>query len=235
MPWNLLILPLIGGYYILTRCYIFKFHQKRLDRERLIFESVLLGIGLMVATYLLRVIIEIFATDIVNVLYTYSPFDQQYFLTSLISVLLAILFTAIYNKISEDEKWIKKSIIDVGNEFETLMKFSFEEESLLQFTLSNNKIYIAWVKELPIPSVSPYVRVIPAISGYRDEQKRTEFTTHYLSVYASYIKEGIVKYIDELNTDLIIDITDIVTVSNFDPKMYKRFSEQFQESETKAE
>jgi len=235
MPWNLLILPLLGGYYILTRCHIFKFHQQRLDRQRLIFESVLLGIGLMVGTYLLRVLIEVITPDLISLLYRYSPFDQQYFLTSLISVLFAIIFTKVYNRISEDEKWIKRSITDVGNEFETLMKFSFEEESLLQFTLSNDKIYIAWVKELPIPSVSPYVRIIPAISGYRDNQKRTEFTTHYLSVYASYIKEGTVRYIDELNTDLIIDITDIVTVSNFDPKMYKRFREQSQEIEPTTE
>lgn len=226
MPWNLLILPLIGGYYILTRCYIFKFHQQRLDRQRLIFESVFIGVSLMVGTYILRIIVELFALDLINVLYSYSPFNQKYFITSLSSVVFAIIFTHLYNKISEDEKWIKKSIVDVGNEFETLMKFSFENNSLIQFTLTNNKIYIAWVKELPIPSVSPYVRVIPAISGFRDEQKRTEFTTHYLSVYSSYIKEGKIKYIDELNTDLIIDITDIVTVSNFDPKMYKRFREQ---------
>lgn len=233
MPWNLLILPLVGGYYILTRCYIFKFHQQRLDRQRLIFESVLIGIALMVGTYLLRILFNLLASDLVSVIYSYSPFEQRYSLTSLFSVLFAICFTYIYNKTSEDEKWIKRSIVDVGNEFEALMKFSFEENSLIQFTLTNNKFYIAWVKELPIPSVSPYVRVIPAISGYRDEQRRTEFTTHYLSVYSSYIKDGTVKYIDELNTDLIIDITDVVTVSNFDPKMYKRFREQGEEQETK--
>lgn len=43
MPWNLLVLPLAAAYYILTRCDLLKYKQQRLDRQRLIFESVLLG------------------------------------------------------------------------------------------------------------------------------------------------------------------------------------------------
>ncbi|CAA0189883.1 conserved membrane hypothetical protein [Tenacibaculum maritimum] len=227
MPWNLLILPLVGGYFILTKCYIFKFHQQRLDRQRLIFESVLLGIALIVSTYLIRIFFVKLTPDLIDIVHSYSPFKQPFALTSLISVGIAIFFTIIYNKFSEDKKWIRKAIDDVGNEFESLMKYSFDEESLLQFTLNNDKIYIAWVKELPIPSISPYVRIIPAISGYRKgDKKQVEFTTHYLSVYASYIKEGVVKYVDDLNTDLILDISDITTVSNFDPEMYKKFQEQ---------
>ena len=68
--------------------------------------------------------------------------------------------------------------------------------------------------------------MIPAISGYRKDKKQVEFTIHYLSVYASYIKEGTIKYVDDLNTDLILDLSDITTVSNFDPGMYKKFQEQ---------
>lgn len=226
MPWNLLILPLVGGYYVLTRCYWFKFHQQRLDRQRLIFESVLCGIGLLLFTYIIRAIIEYFAKDFISFLYQYSPFDQPYALTSFTSLIFAILFTCIVNWRSDNVKWIKKSIDDVGNEFEALMKFSFEEKSLVQFTLDNNKVYIAWVKELPIPSISTYIRVIPAISGYRNEEGRLILTTHYLSVYASYIEDGVVRYIDDLNTDLILDISNIVSVSNFDPKMYEKFNER---------
>jgi hypothetical protein len=226
MPWNLLILPLVGGYFILTKCFIFKFHQQRLDRQRLIFESVLLAIALTVSTYLIRILFIKLTPDLINIIHSHSPFDQPFALTSLISVGVAILFTLIYNKFSEDKKWIRKAIDDVGNEFESLMKYSFDEESLLQFTLNNDKIYIAWVKELPITSISPYVRVIPAISGYRKDKKQVEFTAHYLSVYASYIKDGTIKYVDDLNTDLILDISNITTVSNFDPKMYEKFQDQ---------
>ena len=46
MPWNLLLLNLVAGYYLLTRSHYFKFEQQRLDRQRLIFESILLGVAL---------------------------------------------------------------------------------------------------------------------------------------------------------------------------------------------
>lgn len=227
MPWNLLILPLVAGYYLLTRCYIFKFHQQRLDRQRLIFESVLLGIGVAIITYTVRLTFLNFLPDVFNVIHKYSPFEQPYALTSLLSIGFSIALTHTYNKFSSDKKWIKRAIKDVGNELEILMKYSLVEEALMQFTLTNGKFYVAWVKELPIPSISNYVRIIPALSGYRTaETKEFKFTTHYLSVYSDYIRAGRVKNIEDLNTDIVIDITDIVTVSNFDVEMYEKFSTQ---------
>ena len=107
MPWNLLILPLVGGYFILTKCFIFKFHQQRLDRQRLIFESVLLAIALIVSTYLIRILFIKLTLDLIH---SYAPFKQPFALTSLISIGVAIVFTLIYNKLSEDKKWIRKAI-----------------------------------------------------------------------------------------------------------------------------
>ncbi len=58
MPWNLLLLPLVAGYYIFTRSYFFKFKQQRLDQQRLIFESIIWAVIASVTTYLLRLIYE---------------------------------------------------------------------------------------------------------------------------------------------------------------------------------
>ena len=224
MPWNLLILPLVAGYYLLTRCNYFKFHQQRLDRQRLIFESVLLGLGIFIFTYTVRFLISLILPFLIPSIYSLFPFKQPYAITSFVTVVIAIFATWVINVFTDDRTWIKKSIEDVGNEFELLMDYSFSKKSLIQFTLDNNKFYIAWVKELPIPSISNYVRVIPAMSGYRNESKEFIFTTHYLSIYAEYIKEGKVKNINDLNTDLIIDITNVISVSNFDSEMHKRFN-----------
>ena len=75
MPWNLLILPLVAGYYLLTRSYYFKYEQQRLDRQRLIFESVLLGVALAVFTYIIRIIAESFppTKEIILVIYDFLP------------------------------------------------------------------------------------------------------------------------------------------------------------------
>ena len=90
--------------------------------------------------------------------------------------------------------------------------------------MDTDKFYIAWVKELPIPTVSNYIRVIPVFSGYRDVQKKLIFTTHYLDVYSEYVEEVKFQSLYELDVDLIITLDNLVTVSYFDIEMYERFN-----------
>lgn len=75
-----------------------------------------------------------------------------------------------------------------------------------------------------MPFKSNYIRIIPVYSGYRDDKKELVFTTQYLSVYSSYIEDGTIRSIDELETDLVIKAESIKTVSYFDLEMYKRFN-----------
>ncbi|AKP51555.1 hypothetical protein [Cyclobacterium amurskyense] len=159
MPWNLLILPLLGGYYLLFRFNKFKFKQQRLDRQRLVFDTILIGTWLLFFSFI-----------------------------------------------------------------ELLLRSSFKDAKLLEFTLDTDKFYIAWVKELPIPTVSNYIRVIPVFSGYRDVQKKLVFTTHYLDVYSEYVEEVKFQSLYELDVDLIITLDNLVTVSYFDIEMYERFN-----------
>lgn len=225
MPWNLLLLPLVAGYYIFTKSYFFKFKQQRLDQQRLVFESIILAVAASLITYSVRLVYESVASpEFQNIVYNAIPIKSSYTGTSLSILLLSITFTEISNLFLDEKKRIIKAIKAIGNEFELQLKSSFTDNKLLLFTLNNGKIYIAWVKELPIPSVSKYVRIIPIISGYRDDQKNVVFTTHYLSVYGEYIKDGKVKSIAELNTDVILNSDDIITVSFFDSEMYKVFN-----------
>lgn len=225
MPWNLLLLPLVAGYYIFTKSYFFKFKQQRLDQQRLVFESIILAVAASLITYSVRLVYESVASpEFQNIVYNAIPIKSSYTGTSLSILLLSITFTEISNLFLDEKKRIIKAIKAIGNEFELQLESSFTDNKLLLFTLNNGKIYIAWVKELPIPSVSKYVRIIPIISGYRDDQKNVVFTTHYLSVYGEYIKDGKVKSIAELNTDVILNSDDIITVSFFDSEMYKVFN-----------
>lgn len=226
MPWNLLILPLVGGYYIISRFNGYKFFQQRLDRQRLIFDSILCGIIILGITIIIRYIFELFASDFIQLLYQYLPLKIPYIGTTIFSFIFSIVFTEIGNLTfcSDRKKQIEKSIKKVGNEFETLLRSSFKDSKLLEFTLDTDKVYIAWVKELPIPTVSNYIRVVPVFSGYRDTTKQLKFTTNYLSVYSEYVREGKIKEIYDLDVDLIITLDNLVTVSYFDIEMYERFN-----------
>lgn len=224
MPWNLLLLPLISGYYILTRFYPFKYRQQRLDRQRLIFESILISVVFSVIIYLIRIIIENYNYQFCNNMYIKIPFKTPFLGTSLVILVSSILLTEIVNIFLDKEKYINKAIKSVGNEFELLLRSSFEYKKMLQVSLKNGKVYIVWVKELPIPTISNYIRVIPLVSGYRNNEMEVIYTTHYLKVYAEYIEEGVTSDIEELDIDLVINIGEIVNISYFDSDMHKRFN-----------
>lgn len=224
MPFDLLLFPLSGGYYIFMRFHYTRFLQQRLDRQRLLFNSIITGVILVILTYFLRIIVESIYPPIVSVLYSALPFHTPYFGTASFSLFFALFITELSNRIFKKKKAIEFAISLIGNEFELLLKSSIEYNRLLQITLDNDKFYIGWAKELPIPSESNYVRITPAFSGYRNEKKNLVFTTQYLTVYSSYVEEGKIKSIYELNSDIVIKTDNILSANFFDGSMYEKFN-----------
>lgn len=224
MPFNLLLFPLIGGYYILIRFEYLRYRQYRLENQRVLLNSAMLGIFLLGACLLVRSVLLVIFPQMVAAISDFLPVKTPFFGTASMSLVVAILATEIANKFINREKAIRHALTAVGNEFELLLSTSFTDGHLLQFTLSNNKFYIGWVKELPKPFTTNYIRITPAFSGYRDEKKELIFTTQYLSVYATYIDEGAVANIGDLKTDLVIKVDTISSVSFFDINMYSRFN-----------
>lgn len=231
MPFNLLIFPLAGGYYFFVRFYYFKYLQHRSDSQRLLFNSVIAGIFLLIVTYVIRVLAEVICPSWIEAVYRLLPIRLPYFGTSIVAFLFAIAVTEITNALTKREDAIRKAIGRVGNELEILLMQSFNDAEIMQFTLRNDKFYVGWVTELPLPSKSNYVKIMPAISGYRNERKQLVFTTEYLGVYASYVKEGKIKDISELKTNVILKLDEIVSANLFNIEMYERFNGNFAESQ----
>lgn len=223
MPFNLLIFPLAGGYYFFVRFHYFKYIQHRADSQRLLFNSVIAGIALLIVCYFLQVLAEIILPGCIHAMALWLPIQIPYFGISIFTFLFAIAVTEITNAFTKKINAVSKAIERVGNELEILFMQSFKTNALMQITLKNNKFYIGLVTELPLPSKSNYVKIIPMLSGYRDEKKELVFTTEYLGVYASYVREGKVKDIFELKTNIIIKIEEIITANLFDMEMYERF------------
>lgn len=224
MPFNLLLFPLIGGYYILIRFEYLRYRQYRLENQRVLLNSAMLGIFLLGACLIIRTFLLTVAPEAVSMISNALPLKTPFFGTASMSLVVAILATEIANKFISREKAIQHALTAVGSEFELILSTSFSNAHLLQFTLNNNKFYIGWVKELPKPFTTNYIRITPAFSGYRDDKKELVFTTQYLSVYATYIEEGAVANIGDLKTDLVIKVDTITSVSFFDINMYSRFN-----------
>ncbi|WP_432713008.1 hypothetical protein [Pedobacter sp.] len=224
MPFNLLIFPLVGGYYILIRFALFRYVQYRLEIQRVLLNSAFAGIILLVCCFILRAIINIILPDFTAFISEHLPVRTPFFGTTSFSLIVAVIATEIGNLFINRKKAIKMSLQKSGNEFELLMSSSFFDAHLLQFTMDSGKVYIGWVKELPKPFTTSYIRITPAFSGYRNEKKELIFTTQYLTVYASYIADGSVQDTNALKTDLVLKVDKINSASFFDLDMYKRFN-----------
>jgi hypothetical protein len=224
---NLFIFPILGGYYILIRSELFRYRQQRLEPQKLIFNSFLGGIILIIVAWVLTGLITYVFPTHVEVIKSYYPLKQQaYFGTCISSFFMSILFTEISNLVVNKDKRVSRAINKIGNEFERLCESCYRNIDLIQITLKNEKVYVGIVKALPIPSHSNYLRILPVYSGYRHKDtKKLEFTTQYLDVYATYVQSGEVYDIRDL-TNLVIKIDEIISASKFDIEMYDRFLKQ---------
>jgi hypothetical protein len=224
MPFNLLLFPLVGGYYILIRFEYLRYVQYRLESQRILLNSAFAGIILLVTCFMMRAIVNIFFPEFILYLSDQLPVKAPYFGTTSLSLIVAVVATEIANLFVDRKKAIRKSLKKSGNELELLLSASFFDAHLLQFTMDGGKVYIGWVKELPKPFTTNYINITPAFSGYRNENKELVFTTQYLTVYASYIADGSVSDHSELKTDLVLKVDKINSASFFDMDMYKRFN-----------
>lgn len=104
MPWNLLILPLVAGYYLLTRFNYFKYKQQRLDKQRLIFDSVLLAILLISFTFLVRLLIELKFHNLIDYIHSSLNITTPYLGTAFSTLIISILIAEIGNRTTHKDR-----------------------------------------------------------------------------------------------------------------------------------
>lgn len=223
MPFNLLLFPLVGGYFIITRCEHYKYINQRVDRQVLLFNSALVGIFLLLISFIIcTVLTNVFREQTIYIKENFFPIQERYFGTSLVSFFIALPITYVSNWITRKATALGTAIDRIGNELELLFKLSCTEGQLIQITLKNDKVYVGWVELLPKPQ-GPYVKIIPATSGYRDEKKGLHLTINYTHVYSDYIRKGKIRDIGELQMSLIIKVEEILSASRFDFEIFERF------------
>ncbi len=222
MPFNLLLFPIVGGYYFLVRSNLFRFLHQRIDRQKLLFNSIIAGVFLLIAAFFVSAS-AIYLFPQLNDVKDYFPVKDNYSGTTVLSFFLGIFLAEIGNKFIDRKRCIRRAIKDIGNEFELLLDSCADQEELIQITLKNDKFYIGWVKTLPLPQHSSYIGIAPAFSGYRDkETKQLNFTSQYLEVYSTYIRNGEATDIRTL-TNLVIKMDEVLSANKFDIDMYERF------------
>lgn len=236
MPYNILILPLCAGYFILVYSLLFKYNIQRFHQRRLLFESIISAIIIVVSAFILRTLIELLFPKVIPWFLeklNFVPIEKpDYFWTAffscIIAVILVLLSNFIIKKCYGNYKPIIWAIRKNGDELEKLFERSAAEGKIMQLTLKNNKVYIGFCETIPEPQKTNYLVISPVLSGYRDsETKKIEITTNYFEIIDHYVEnlDDITTSV-ELNTDITIKRDEILTASIYEQEIYDMFNNQ---------
>lgn len=262
MPFNQLLLPLIGGFLLVNFTHILSYWTSRQGREQLIFASALAGFIALVAARVIIVPLKstLFGQMLGGAIYSFAPYPGIG--TALAAFLLCLVLRVWINWVwptDEAARWLYGT--STYNSLERIFFYSalpvadgksksFMRELGTRMTLGavtrlwavvrrknapkvdgkkidplpvllsmkDRKVYVGWLEWIPPlrANDSPYLRIFPVWSGYRDKDSLRVVPTE--------------NYSDETfgDSDMlrvkIIRTDELANASLFDPKVFDRFS-----------
>lgn len=188
MPFNLLLLPLLGGYIVANFGNLSKFIVLRSDGHRLLFYSSLAGVGLLIIATILHallvdIVLALEAEWLCDGWHRMVPFS--YSGIALLSLLLAFPLVLLFNYAIDESQAVDRAIVRKGDPFELLLRRAFGETKMIAITIRNGKVYVGYIRTMFNPALSiESLGIIPQVSGYRDATtKKYIFTTNYIATY----------------------------------------------------
>jgi hypothetical protein len=219
MPWNLLVLPLLGGFLLLRRCHYFRIKAQRYENYRLVFESAVWGVILSIGGRLLAFGLHFvpglrLAEPLVAHIAPY-PFVGTTFLAFALGPALASLANWRVDEFEAKDK----AIAQTGDKLLELLINAMDQTDAVMFTLDSRKVYVGYVWESPnLETEMTYVVLLPVMSGYRDANTLTvKFNTNYISLWKSENKEKVAAQ----EFLVLIPVGSIKTASIFDLDIYE--------------
>lgn len=226
MPYNLLLLPLMGGFLFFYTTHLLRFYAQRLDGYKLLFFVAIAGTCLATAARLIIVLLAptTLGRPLTALWAVFSPFP--YSATSALSFLLGPLLAAGVNLFVGREKAKDVEIRRHGNSLMRLLHLAEREKLLISITLASRKWYVGWVAESPnLRSDEKYFRLLPFTSGYRDkdtlETYRTVFYEDALTRGGTSAQEFVI----------ILPLDEVQVANLFDPDVYNEYFAEMENSE----
>lgn len=241
---DLILIPLIAGYIFLFTFNLTKYYNIRVERQRLIFNSLICTLFLAFISYnldylFLRSNFSIFGSQPISFyrtqisLYIGKVVGENHVVYGMKQSILILLLSYPLGKFLNLVFWRKfafeYTITRWGNQLDRLFWFSLtekkDEKKLLMITTKSHKVYIGYVNKISEPLGETYIRIIPNFSGYRNKDDlRIDITTKYTDIIKDLVEKNAKKEIDE-KLGIIIPVSEILIVSKFDSEIFGRFND----------
>lgn len=232
MPFNLLLLPLLGGYLFISNCNKTLFDSKRHSGQRLVFESAVWGLIFLAISHIVVKILISVLPDFYVWWKWMVPFRHSG--VAFGAFLISVCTWPAVNKFTSRRDEQKKAIGKWNDYLEIVLDQALEDTRQLMVTLKNGKVYIGFVLWPFNPEFDrKYIFILPTVSGYRDKDTHVlELTTHYLSVYKQMIEEEVERLVLGVEDfRILMPISEIISAHLFDSSAFEKFNSVLPEVE----
>jgi hypothetical protein len=218
MPYNLLLLPLLGGFLFLHLTHFFRFEAQRLDGYRLLLYSALYGTLLDV---LARIVVVVLGPTPIGswagpLWYRFAPFPFAE--TSALALALGPILALLINLFIHAERSKDIEIRRHGNSLTKLLHRAERDTLPISVTLTSLKWYVGYVTESPnLSPAETYFRILPLVSGYRD---RETLETYRKVFYRDVLEDA---QVDKNDLVITLPLADVRLASLFDEDVYDEY------------
>lgn len=187
MPFNILLLPLIGGYLFIHRWHHTRIRALRLDKERLLFHAAFAGFLLLILAFTIKAIYPSFLL-LPCVKWFPCLFDLgfQHLGVSILALALGWGLPIPLNRYGYLFGWTieeesRRYSFEEGDPFEQLISEALDTVAPVMLTLKSGKVYVGLVVSSFVPSRDRLaIYIAPLHSGYREAgNKRLHLDTDY--------------------------------------------------------
>ncbi len=224
---SVLLFSIAGGYAFLQLWHLTRHRWDALEWERNLFEATLVGSVLFLTTRLVVLPLERIewfrqARDLIK-----AALPFVYSGSLLATLALGIFAGLVFRRFSSDEQAIRRAVRDYGGELLKLLQEAFESRTPVSISMRNRKVYVGLV--IASPSLSTtylYTKILPSVSGYRDDTQRINFTTSYWHVYEDLERRMAVgerPTVDVGSFGIVLPLEEIVSANFFDEDSYTRY------------
>lgn len=224
MGLELFLVPVLGGYLLLTRLHYTRYDILRKSGYHLFFQSAIAGCVLAGTARLMVVLLNDGLPCVGAFWKSHVPFD--YSGTVALSVLLGLVFLYVANRRYGQEEAERRAAAENGALIELIISESLERRKPVEISLKNGKSYIGFAFERKIAvSGESDIAIIPIRSGYRHKDTHDlVLTTDYASVIQKCLKGNpVVPDLRYEDFRVVVPMSEVGSVRIFHPEVYEQF------------
>ena len=219
-----LLVPILGGYWLLTHLYFTRSDALRDSGYHLFFRSSIAGLVLAAAAHLLIRALDAGFPGTSELWKPYLPSEYQE--TAILSVVLGFILPFVLNRFYSRERAERRTVNARGDLVELLITESLVRGKLIELSLRSGKSYIGFaLRNRMTRRWESEVAIIPIASGYRDKDtQELRIVTDYSPVLNESAEDEPGSF-DAINEDfrIVLPRAEIISARIFLPQAYQRF------------